>query len=152
MVIRRATLEDAEAMARIIAAVAEEGSLGTEPPVDIEARTQRFRETIAEAGPTAVWALEDDGTVVGNATALEQAPGVLHVGMAILPEARGRGGGRTFLDAMVEHGRRVGAHKLELEVWVDNWRAIALYASAASRSRDSDATTTVAATGACAAD
>ena len=31
---------------------------------------------------------------------------------------------------MLEHARRSGAHKVDLEVWPDNGRAIALYAGA----------------------
>jgi putative acetyltransferase len=50
--------------------------------------------------------------------------------MAILPEFRGRGGGRALLDAAQEHARTVGAHKISLEVWTDNARAIGLYAAA----------------------
>jgi RimJ/RimL family protein N-acetyltransferase len=60
----------------------------------------------------------------------ERAPGVLYLGMAILPAARGQGGRRAFLAAMLKHARSCGAHKLELEVWIDSARAIALYASA----------------------
>ena len=50
--------------------------------------------------------------------------------MALLPEARGRGGGRALLEAMIEHAHATGSHKLELEVWPDNAPAIALYESA----------------------
>jgi L-amino acid N-acyltransferase YncA len=71
MLVRRATVEDAEAMALVIAAVADEGSLGTEPPVDIEARAQRFREEIAAGGLAAGWVLEEAGRVVGNAAVTE---------------------------------------------------------------------------------
>jgi RimJ/RimL family protein N-acetyltransferase len=130
MLVRRATVEDAEAMALVIAAVADEGSLGTEPPVDIDARAQRFREEIAAGGLAAGWILEEAGRVVGNAAVTEPTRGVLHLGMVIVPEARGRGGGRALLDAVIEHARTGGAHKLELEVWTDNGRAIALYVSA----------------------
>jgi RimJ/RimL family protein N-acetyltransferase len=130
MHVREARLADAEAMALVMAVVAEEGSIGTEPPVDVQARAQRFREAIEAEGPAASWVLEDAGRVVGNAGVHEQAPGVLYVGMAMLPSARGRGGGRAFLGAMLEHARACGAHKLELEVWPENARAIALYASA----------------------
>ncbi|MGH2986236.1 MAG: GNAT family N-acetyltransferase [Solirubrobacterales bacterium] len=53
--------------------------------------------------------LEEDGRVVGNAGAQETAaPGVLSFGMAILPEARRRGGGRALLEAIVEHTRSCG--------------------------------------------
>ena len=130
MVVRSATVEDVEAMALIMAAVAEEGLIGTEPPVDVEARAERFRAAIETHGPGASWVLDHCGRVVGNAGVHERTPGVLYVGMAILPEARGRGGGRAFLATILEHARECGAHKVELEVWIDNARAIALYASA----------------------
>ena len=130
MTVREASSEDAEAMARVMAAVAEEGLIATEPPVDIVARAKRFREAMEGERPAALWVLEDDGEVLGNAGAQESVPGVLSVGMAILPEARGRGGGRALLDAILEHAQSRRAHKVELEVWPDNARAVALYASA----------------------
>jgi RimJ/RimL family protein N-acetyltransferase len=130
MVVRKATVEDAEAMALIIAAVAEEGSIGTEPPVDVEERAARYRDLIAEPGLTGAWVLDDGGRVLGAASARERVTGVLHLGMSILPEARGQGGGRALLATILEHARTGGAHKVELEVWTDNARAIALYVSA----------------------
>ncbi|MDQ4071390.1 MAG: GNAT family N-acetyltransferase [Actinomycetota bacterium] len=131
MVVRPARREDVEAIARVMAAVAEEGLIGTEPPVDLEARAHRLLEVIEGEGPSRLWVLEEDGRVVGNAGVHEAgASGVLSLGMAILAEARGRGGGRALLDAILEHARSAGAHKVELEVWPDNARAIALYASA----------------------
>jgi RimJ/RimL family protein N-acetyltransferase len=118
-------------MARVMAAVAEEELIATEPPVDLEARAQRFREVIEGEGPAAAWVLEEGGRVVGNAGVHESgAPGVLSLGMAILLEARGRGGGRALLEAIVEHARSCGAHKLELEVWPDNAAVIGLYPAA----------------------
>ncbi|HWC87074.1 MAG TPA: GNAT family N-acetyltransferase [Solirubrobacteraceae bacterium] len=130
MELRRAQPQDAEAMARVVAVVAEEGSIGPEPPVDLGARAQQFREALAEQGRSASWVLEDGGRVVGYAGVRERTRGVLHLGMAILPEGRGRGGGGAFLDAIYDHARACGAHKLELEAWTDNVRAIALYGSA----------------------
>jgi ribosomal protein S18 acetylase RimI-like enzyme len=130
MEVRTATVEDAEAMALIIAVVAEEGSIGTEPPVDVDDRTARYREVITDPGLASAWVLEDGGRVVGAASARERVPGVIYLGMSILPEARGQGGGRALLDAILEHARAGGAHKVELEVWTDNARAIALYVSA----------------------
>lgn len=45
--------------------------------------------------------------------------------------ARARGRGRTaLLEAIIEHARSQDAHKVELEVWTDNARAIALYSAA----------------------
>jgi putative acetyltransferase len=119
-------------MACVMAVVAEEGLIATEPPVDLEARAERFRATIEGKSATGtLWVLAQEGRVVGHAGVHEtEAPGVLSLGMAILPEARGRGGGRALLEAILEHARGCGAHKLELEVWPDNARAIALYAAA----------------------
>ncbi len=118
-------------MARVMGAVAEEGLIATEPPVDLDARAQRFRAAIEGEGLGALWVLEEDAQVVGTAGAHESgAPGVLSLGMSILSEARGHGGGRALLEAMLEHARSRGAHKVDLEVWPDNARAIALYAAA----------------------
>lgn len=78
-----------------------------------------------------VWVVEDDaGRQVGHIAAEQSVPGVLTIGMAILPEARGRGGGRALLATIQDHARSVGAHKISLEVWTDNARAISLYAAA----------------------
>jgi putative acetyltransferase len=130
VIVRRATIEDAAAMAQVIAEVAPEGFLGTEPPVDVEERTQRFRGMMEGDRPGALWVLEDGGRVVGSGAAQERVRGVLTLGMAILPQARGRGGGRALVQAAIDHARACGAHKLDLEVWTDNARAISLYATA----------------------
>jgi ribosomal protein S18 acetylase RimI-like enzyme len=127
VIVRRARNADLDAAARIVAAVAEEGFLGTQPPVDLDERSERFRELVEQ---DALWVLEDQGKVVGYAGAPETVPGVLGVGMAILAEARGQGGGRALLSAIQEHARATDAHKISLEVWTDNARAIALYAAA----------------------
>jgi ribosomal protein S18 acetylase RimI-like enzyme len=127
--VRPAKPEDVEAMVSIIGAVAEEGLIGPEPPVDLAVWAQRYRDTIASVGADAAWVLDDAGRVLGSATVHERSVGVLYLAMVILPEARGRGGGRALLDAIAEHARARGAHKLDLEAWVENARAIALYAS-----------------------
>jgi len=131
VIVRKAKIEDVEGMALVMAAVAEEGVIGTEPPVDIADRARRFRDLIEGQEPATAWVLLDDGGhIVGNAGVDEPFPGVLHFGMAILAEARGKGGGRALLEAILEHAQESGSHKVELEVWIDNARAIALYASA----------------------
>jgi ribosomal protein S18 acetylase RimI-like enzyme len=131
VIVRRAHVEDSTDAARTMAAIAPEGSLGAQPPVDIEQRAARFREFVTRGEPAAMWVLEgDDGRQVGHATVEEATVGVLTIGIAILPEARGRGGGRALLEAIQEHAQAVGAHKVSLEVWTDNARAIGLYAAA----------------------
>ncbi|MBV8948165.1 MAG: GNAT family N-acetyltransferase [Solirubrobacterales bacterium] len=127
MIVRRAREADVGAAALVAAAVAEEDFLGLQPPVDLEERAQRYRELIAQE---AMWVLEVGEQVAGYAAAPETTPGVLSVGMAIQRTARGQGGGRALLGAVQEHARTSGAHKISLEVWTDNVRAIALYAAA----------------------
>jgi RimJ/RimL family protein N-acetyltransferase len=129
--VRRATVDDAMPLAALMVELAIEGFVGTQPPVDVPARAERFRETIEAGDPGGMWALEDDdGKIVGNLGVHTTVPGVLSLGMGVLQEARGRGAGRALLQTAIDHARATGAHKLELEVWLDNARAISLYASA----------------------
>jgi RimJ/RimL family protein N-acetyltransferase len=128
--VRRATDDAAvAAAAEVDVAVAPEGFLGIEPPVDAAERVRRHAE-VAVSPAGGLWVLEDEGTAVGYGTLHEHRPGVLSVGMALLSSARGRGGGRALLGALIEHARRSEAHKLDLEVWLENGRAIALYTNA----------------------
>jgi len=130
MRVRRATAADAEAFVGVLAIVAEEKRwIGTEPGFDVGERTERVRASIE--ADEARWVLEDDdGQVIGNlALHPTRARGVLSLGMAIVAPARGRGGGRMMMDTALRHLAGTDAHKVELEVWPDNGRAISLYAS-----------------------
>ena len=111
---------------------AEEGLVATEPPIDVGARVARLREEMEGDNDAGHWVLEDDdGRVVGIAEAHETTvAGALSLGIALLPGARGRGHGRALVDAVLVHSIGTGAHKVELEVWPDNLRAIGLYESA----------------------
>lgn len=51
----------------------------------------------------------------------------MSIGMCIVEQARGRGGGRLLMETVMAHARASPLHKVELEVWIDNARAIALY-------------------------
>lgn len=126
---RRATAEDADAFVAVLRSVAEEGRwIGTEPGFDVDERVARVRRSMAE-GET-FWLLEDDdGRPVGTlGLHLTHARGVLSLGMCIIASARGRGGGRVMMDTALRHLATTDAHKVELEVWPDNGRAISLYA------------------------
>ncbi len=132
MHVRRARLEDADAFAAIVAAVAEEGRwILTEAPVDVPAFADRVRMTIL-AGEDSLWMAVRDGQVVGGlGLHATRAPGVLTLGMNLRADARGQGGGRALLDAALAHARAAhDVHKVELEVFPENGRAIGLYASA----------------------
>lgn len=52
------------------------------------------------------------------------------LGMGLLPEWRGRGIGRRLLEATLAQARRSGFKRIELDVYADNQRAIALYEKA----------------------
>lgn len=131
MMIRTATVDDAAAIAYIMANVAEEGSIGTEPPVDHEALRHRLRTTIAQENQERTWVLTTENNDILGQLSLRNshASGVFLLGMALLPEARGQGAGRKLVTTALEYARSRGAHKVELEVWTDNSRAIALYAA-----------------------
>ena len=119
--IRPARDEDRVPMAVVFAAVAEErDGIGTEPPVDVEARA-------------ASWTL--DGTFVADADS--EILGSMHVdvsrhgygevNMVVAREWRGRGVGSALLVAAIDWARGRGLHKLSLSVWPHNAAAIALY-------------------------
>jgi ribosomal protein S18 acetylase RimI-like enzyme len=128
MRVRAARPDEADEIAQQYARIAEEGWIAGEPPIDLSERAERFRASI-EDGTTFV--LEIDGRLMGHGGLhATHAKGVMTFGMAVMPEARGTGGGRLLLERIVEHAREQGCHKVELEVWVDNGRAISLYATA----------------------
>jgi GNAT superfamily N-acetyltransferase len=150
--VRRAANADATDAARTLAAVAEEDSIATQPPVDVEQRAQRFREIIDRGDPAGVWILEDDeGRQVGHIAVEESVGGVLSIGMAIVVEARGKGGGRALLAAVQDHARAVGAHKSHSRCGLTTHGPSGYTPRPVSRWRDFAAITTAGATVRCAA-
>ncbi len=126
MEVRRATLNDAAAMGRGMKTVADEGRwLATPAGADESELTARFRTAISEGH--ALFVVEESGRVLGClGLHPHRADGVLDLGMWLLPEARGRGGGRALVRAAIDNAQTTGAHKVELEVFPDNGRAISL--------------------------
>ena len=51
MIVRRATVDDADGVARVLATVSEEDFIATQPPVDLEQRAGRFRDIIECGDP-----------------------------------------------------------------------------------------------------
>ena len=129
MKVRAARIEDCEAIARGMKVVVEEGRwLATAAGTGVEDMAERFRAAVEWDG-NVLLVLEEGGEPVGAAglhpTAVD---GVLSLGMWILPEWRGRGGGRALIEALLD-AVPAGTHKVELEVFPDNEAAIALYRS-----------------------
>jgi RimJ/RimL family protein N-acetyltransferase len=129
MQVRPATLEDCEPLARGMKAVVEEGWLATEPSTSVDDIEQRFRAAVEWEGHL-LFVLEEEGELAG-ALGMHptQAEGVLSLGMWLLPQYRGRSGGRQLIEAALD-ARPPEIHKIELEVFPDNEAAIGLYRSA----------------------
>jgi ribosomal protein S18 acetylase RimI-like enzyme len=121
--IRPATAADAKAMAVLYAMVAEErDGIAAEPPVDIAERSTRFaRETDGTVVAVA------DGQLVGLIHVDARPYGVGEIGMLVDRGWRGRGVGSALLEAAIGWARERGLHKMSLEAWAHNTRAIALY-------------------------
>jgi putative acetyltransferase len=126
MRVRRATSADADACAAVMAALADEGDwILTEAPVDVAAWALGM-----QARDDPVWVISDGGgRIVGHLglSPVPRAEGVMTLGMGLLAEARGRGGGSALLTAALEHAQATGIHRVELEVFPQNARAIGLY-------------------------
>lgn len=132
MRVRPARLGDAEGAALAFQRVAEERVyIGREPPVDVALAAEQVRGWVG-SDDVRFWILEDEARVVGQLGIhrIGYAPGVAMLGMLVVPEARGRGGGRLLLDTALQWARGSDLRKLELEVFVENGRAIALYVAA----------------------
>jgi RimJ/RimL family protein N-acetyltransferase len=119
--IRPACDDDRLPLALVFAAVAEErDGIGTEPPVDVEARA-------------ASWTLDGtivavaDGEVIGSIHIGTSGHGFGEIGMAIAREWRGRGVGSALMAAAIDWARAQGLHKLSLGVFAHNTAGLALY-------------------------
>ena len=114
--------EDRLPAARLFAAVAEErDGIGTEPPVDVEARAARFD---LDGGLVAVTGSE----VVGMINVQPSRHGYADIGMLVARDWRGRGVGSALMAAAIDWARGRGdIHKLSLGVFAHNAAAIALY-------------------------
>jgi RimJ/RimL family protein N-acetyltransferase len=122
-VIRPARPEDASAMARLFAAVAgERDRIGTEPPVDVDERTEHFARSAASS-----MVAEAGDRIVGMANVDVGRFGAGDIGMLVDAGWRGRGVGSGLLQAAIEWARAEGLHKLCLEVFPTNAPALALY-------------------------
>lgn len=129
MKVRAATIADCGELARGMSVVVAEGRwLATEASAPTEDLAQRFRASVEWDG-WFLFVLEDGGEIVGSlGMQPTHADGVLSLGMWVLPEWRGRGGGRMLIEAALET-RPADVHKIELEVFPDNEAAIGLYRS-----------------------
>jgi ribosomal protein S18 acetylase RimI-like enzyme len=81
-----------------------------------------------ERTDAAVFVVESEGRIVGSLS-VDVHGGIAQFGMWVDADHRGHGVGRMLLDACLAWSREQGAHKVSLEVWPHNARAIRLYRS-----------------------
>jgi RimJ/RimL family protein N-acetyltransferase len=128
--IRAMTLEDIRATVGMFADVAAEGRwVGTEGGFDQDKRAAMYAESLANAAVHRFLVAVAGVDIIGSAHAHLAPHGVADIGMAIASAWRGRGLGGRLLDALIVEARDLGAHKVSLQVWPHNVRAIRLYAS-----------------------
>ena len=138
LTLRSAGPEDAAAMVEYLNTIAAETPFLTRWPEEAAAdyhpeKEQGFLRSIAEAPNRMMLTLFDKtGRVAGNAGIHPHAPTMkeLHradLGVALIREYWHLGLGSLLIDRAIEEARRMGYEQLELSVFSDNARAIALY-------------------------
>ena len=127
-VVRAARREDVEQLLDLVESVAAEGRwIGSEPPIDREARRRQLEETVDGDDRNVRYVAVAHGVVVGS-LGMELRPyNVADLGMFVHREWRGRGVGSVLLEAGIEWARSAGAHKVALQLWPHNHAALALY-------------------------
>lgn len=126
--VRTVTEPDVEGCLDVLEAVVNEGIwLGAEPPFDREGRRERILAGLQSDYNRHLVAVADEETFVGH-LGMEVLPyGVAQFGMCVAPEWRGQGVGRLLVEHSVAEARRLGAHKVSLQVWPHNGAARRLY-------------------------
>jgi len=131
--IRKATPKDAAAYARIMSDPEVYANVLQMPYVDEETWRVRLTESSAPGKSDLGLVAEIDGVVVGTAGLhpVGQAPRRRHamtLGISIARDAQGKGVGTALMAALIDYADRwAGVLRIELTVYPDNERAVALY-------------------------
>jgi putative acetyltransferase len=131
--VRRTSVQDAAALARIMGDPAVYPGLMQMPYTDEDTWRARLTESCAPGKTDLLLCAELDGKVVGSCGLHPVGLQVRRrhawvLGISVLPEAQGLGVGSALMAAMCDYADRwVGALRLELTVYVDNAKALALY-------------------------
>ena len=131
--IRRARPDDAAAIARMMDEPSVFANLMQMPYASEEAHRARLLESQAPGKTDLSLVAEQAGTVVGSAgmhpvgAALRRRHAAM-IGISVIAEAQGRGVGTALMQALCDYADRwMGVLRIELTVYDDNARAIALY-------------------------
>ena len=131
--VRRATPRDAAAYARLMSHPSVFGNLMQLPMPNEELWQARLAESTAPGKPDLLLSAELDGEVVGSSGLHPAGPQlrrrhVMYLGISVAPSAQRRGVGSALMAAMCDYADNwAGVLRLELNVYVDNEPAIALY-------------------------
>jgi L-phenylalanine/L-methionine N-acetyltransferase len=133
--VRRATTGDAAAFARIMGDRAVFPGLMQLPYTSEEVWRERLTDALMPDKADLLLAAELDGDTVGTAGlhpvgASPRRRHVMVLGISVAPTAQRRGVGTALMAALCDYADRwAGVLRLELDVYVDNAPAIALYRS-----------------------
>jgi ribosomal protein S18 acetylase RimI-like enzyme len=136
VVVRESTPADAESFRACLDVVAHERrylALLESPPLD---EVRRLLDTQRRRGMVQFVAAEAERIVGWCDVIPRSVEGFRHssdLGMALLPECRGRGLGRALLERTLDRVRSSGLLRVELQVYAGNAAAIALYESCGFR-------------------
>ena len=133
LLIRRARLTDAAAMARHMSDPAVFGGLLQMPYPSEEAWAKRLAEGLAATNADVLLVAERDGELIG-AAGLHGVSGhvrrrhAMSLGLHVAPQAQRQGVGSALMAALCDYADRwAGVLRLELLVYADNETAIRLY-------------------------
>jgi len=126
--VRPATEADVDASLDLFESVVNEGRwMGVQPGFDREERRDRFLAALETEGRTQLVAVAETGEIVGMLN-LDVAPyGVAGLGMCVAQGWRRQGVGGALVERAIAAARRLGAHKIALQVWPHNDAALRLY-------------------------
>jgi putative acetyltransferase len=131
--IRRARVDDAAAIAQLMDDPAVYPDTMQMPYASEEQHRTRLAEGLAPGKPDVLLVAERGGELVGSCGLHPGGPSprrrhVMHLGIAVRADVQGQGVGGALMQAMCDIADRwIGLLRLELSVFVDNERAIALY-------------------------
>jgi len=131
--VRRATPNDAASFARIMGDEEVFANLLQMPYADEDFWRTRLAESCAPGKPDLSLVAELDGEIVGTAGLHPVGPAqrrkhVMVLGISIAKHAHGKGVGTSLMRALIDYADRwAGVLRIELTMYPDNERAIALY-------------------------
>jgi putative acetyltransferase len=131
--IRRSQVSDAAAMAQLMSHPEVLPGLLQLPHGNEEQWEQRLKNNLVPGGTDLPLVAVVGGELVGSAGLHGAGPAlrrrhVMQLGMAVAPQAQGRGVGKALMAALIDYADNWGqVLRIELGVYVDNERAIALY-------------------------